>query len=437
MEKSAAKKALLIMTVLLLTLSLGVILFGCNDFGALDEINGGEDGKISSSQNPSSGKTTYNSYTVTTEVGTPSEVYTEYSDMVADVVNTVVVVYVKTSSDSDWVSNGAGVFYGGAADSEGNKATLIITCCHVIDSATEVLVAINTGDTDPSNDRQEVAEVVGMDDVSDVAVLKIDGEYDIAKLRNTDEAPIALGEKATAIGNPLGAGISVTQGIISGTSKSVSMDGITMTLLQTDAAVNGGNSGGALFDAQGYLIGMVNAKSSGENIEGMGYAIPVYDVMYNANSLISTSGNPEYSGLGYIDGEIRLGATFALLNAAQVSANFPSIPSTPGEGEYYYYVNSSASEISAYGSIAKSGQAGAMAGNIIKSVTVNGETKTFNESFQLEDLLNSVRIGDTVTFNLIVRERHSAGIFQTYYTYSESTSNVTMYQYVYGGAIAS
>ena len=437
MEKSAAKKALLIMTVLLLTLSLGVILFGCNDFGALDEINGGEDGKISSSQNPSSEKTTYNSYTVTTEVGTPSEVYTEYSDMVADVVNTVVVVYVKTSSDSDWVSNGAGVFYGDATDSEGNKATLIITCCHVIDSATEVLVAINTGDTDPSNDRQKVAEVVGMDDVSDVAVLKIDGEYDIAKLRNTDEAPIALGEKATAIGNPLGAGISVTQGIISGTSKSVSMDGITMTLLQTDAAVNGGNSGGALFDAQGYLIGMVNAKSSGENIEGMGYAIPVYDVMYNANSLISTSGNPEYSGLGYIDGEIRLGATFALLNAAQVSANFPSIPSTPGEGEYYYYVNSSASEISAYGSIAKSGQAGAMAGNIIKSVTVNGETKTFNESFQLEDLLNSVRIGDTVTFNLIVRERHSVGIFQTYYTYSESTSNVTMYQYVYGGAIAS
>lgn len=437
MEKFAAKKALLIMTVLLLTLSLGVILFGCNDSGALDEINGGEDGKISSSQNPSSGNTTYNSYTVTTEVGTPSEVYTEYSDMVADVVNTVVVVYVKTSSDSDWVSNGAGVFYGDATDSEGNKATLIITCCHVIDSATEVLVAINTGDTDPSNDRQEVAEVVGMDDVSDVAVLKIDGEYDIAKLRNTDEAPIALGEKATAIGNPLGAGISVTQGIISGTSKSVSMDGITMTLLQTDAAVNGGNSGGALFDAQGYLIGMVNAKSSGENIEGMGYAIPVYDVMYNANSLISTSGNPEYSGLGYIDGEIRLGATFALLNAAQVSANFPSIPSTPGEGEYYYYVNSSASEMSAYGSIAKSGQTGAMAGNIIKSVTVNGETKTFNESFQLEDLLNSVRIGDTVTFNLIVRERHSAGIFQTYYTYSESTSNITMYQYVYGGAIAS
>lgn len=435
MNKNVSKRIFLILTALLLTAALGVVMFGCVEDKSLDEINS-EQGNISSNQSSDGGSAgaTYNDYTVTTNVGTPSTVYSSYTEMVDAVVDSVVMVYVKNSSSSEWISNGSGVFYGEGTDDSGNKVSLIVTCCHVVDGSTAVAVGINTADTDSSNDKTVTAEIVGMDDVSDIAVLKIDGGgYNYATLRNTDEAPIVLGEEATPIGNALGAGISVTKGIISGISREVSMDGIVMTLLQTDASVNGGNSGGALFDAQGYLIGIVNAKSGGTNVEGIGYAIPIYDVIEKADSIISTAGNPEFGGLGYVEGEIRLGATFAQLNAAQTQSNFASIPSVPGTGEYYYYVNSSSADINRYGSISKSGATDTMAHSIIKSVTVNGVERKFSDSFLIDDLIDSVNIGDSVTFNLIIPEIHSAGFWQpSYYTYTETTCEITMYQYVYG-----
>ena len=430
MKASSFKKSVLIFCAVMLIICMSAVLFGCQDNEGLDEVTT-EGGKVSSNQTGTS--PTYNNYTVTTEIATPTEGYSDYSEMVNSVVNSVVIVYIKSGEDSEWISNGSGVFYGEATGEDGSKVSLIVTCCHVIDDATAVCVGINTADADSSNDQTVVAEVVGMDDVSDVAVLKIDGGgYNYATLRNTDEAPIVLGEEATAIGNALGAGISTTKGIISGTSRNVSMDGITMTLLQTDASVNGGNSGGALFDSNGYLIGMVNAKSGGTNVEGIGYAIPVYDVISKSDSLISTSGNAEYGGLGYIDGEIRLGATFAMMNSDQVTSNFPGIGSTPGEGEYYYYVNSSPTEISAYGSISKSGKADTMAYSIIKSASANGTNYVFTDDYQIDDFLDSMKVGDKITFYLIIPEEHSVGFFQHYYTYEETTCEITLYQYVYG-----
>ena len=91
-----------------------------------------------------------------------------------------------------------------------------------------------------------------------------------------DSTTLEVGDLAIAIGNPLGElGGSVTSGIISALDREMTIDGQTMTLLQTDAAVNPGNSGGGLFNANGDLIGIVNAKSSGENVEGIGFAIPI------------------------------------------------------------------------------------------------------------------------------------------------------------------
>ena len=173
---------------------------------------------------------------------------------------------------------------------------------------------------------------------------------------------------------------------------------------------------------------LVNAKSGGTNVEGIGYAIPIYDVIEKADSIISTAGNPEFGGLGYVEGEIRLGATFAQLNATQIQSQFANIPSVPGTGEYYYYVNSSSAEISVYGSISKSGATDTMAHSIIKSVTVNGVTHVFNDSYLIDDLMDSVSVGDKVTFNLIIREWTSYWS----YTYTETTCEITMYQYVYG-----
>ena len=209
------------------------------------------------------------------------------------------------------------------------------------------------------------------------------------------------------------------------------LDGVTMTLLQTDAAINGGNSGGALFDANGYLIGIVNAKTTGSAIDGVGYAIPISTAKYVADSIIATAGNPEYNGLGYIEGKIRLGVSIAQLNKATVESDFPQIGDlAPNDSEYYYYV----SEVTAYGSIARSDTEGVIAaGTLITGVTVEGQERRFTDSYTIETMLAEAEIGDVVTFHIITVTVSSTGIFgPTTYTYAESSVDITMYQYVYG-----
>jgi serine protease Do len=102
-----------------------------------------------------------------------------------------------------------------------------------------------------------------------------------------------------AIGNPLGQlGGTVTDGIISALDREITFDGVTMVLLQTNAAVNPGNSGGGLFNAKGELIGIVNAKSVGENVEGLGFAIPISDAIRIMTDLVEK---------GYVSGRVKLG----------------------------------------------------------------------------------------------------------------------------------
>ena len=113
-----------------------------------------------------------------------------------------------------------------------------------------------------------------MDAKTDLAVLKIEATG-LTPAVFGDSDQLVVGETAVAIGNPLGElGGTVTSGIISALSRDVIIDGQTMTLLQTNAAINPGNSGGGLFNSAGELIGIVNAKSSGTGIEGLGFAIP-------------------------------------------------------------------------------------------------------------------------------------------------------------------
>lgn len=435
MTTSKRKKVILAVAAVMLSVCLVVMAIGCtnnNDLNAVD----GTDGRVSSSADnvSDSGNAVHNSYTVQTNFGTPSSSATDYTQMVNDVVDSVVLIYILQSGSSTYQSAGSGVFYG---EIEGEDASMIVTCTHVIDDAQAVRVYVNTGDTDSSNDIALDAEIIGMDDISDVAVLKVDGTgYDYATLRNTDEAPILLGEEVTAIGNALGAGISVTKGIISGTSRTISMDGISMTLLQIDAAVNGGNSGGALFDSEGYLVGIVNAKSTGDDVEGIGYAIPVYDVTDKADGLISTSGDPAYNGLGYIEGEKRLGITVSQLNGTQITGRFSGITSTPADGEYYYYVSPSY-EISAYGSVARSGATSVFSGSygaLITGATVDGTYKAFTDEYLLDDMINETAIGDTVTLHVITISAVSGGFGGLFisYNYTATTADITMYQYVCG-----
>lgn len=179
------------------------------------------------------------------------------------------VVEIQTES----VTNGSNPFQQYVSSGAGSGVILtqdgyIVTNHHVIEDANTITVRTRSGD-------EYNASLVGSDEQSDLAVLKIDATG-LTPAVLGDSTTLEVGDLAIAIGNPLGElGGSVTSGIISALDREMTIDGQTMTLLQTDAAVNPGNSGGGLFNANGDLIGIVNAKSSGENVEGIGFAIPI------------------------------------------------------------------------------------------------------------------------------------------------------------------
>lgn len=162
------------------------------------------------------------------------------------------------------VSQGTGTIY----SSDGH----IITNYHVIESAIDSkteFIYVTIGNESIK------AEIVGVDSMSDLAVIKVNKKGLVAaKFADSDD--IKIGEMAIAIGNPLGEKLkaSVTVGYISALDRKITSDGRTYTLIQTDAAINTGNSGGPLSNAQGFVIGINTAKISGYNVEGIGFAIP-------------------------------------------------------------------------------------------------------------------------------------------------------------------
>lgn len=166
-------------------------------------------------------------------------------------------------------SHGSGVVY----KIEGDKA-YVITNNHVIagNDALQVIMA---------NGEVADAELIGSDDLTDLAVLSIDASFVTTTIEFADSDAIKVGSLAIAIGSPLNSNFasSVTQGIVSGLNRAVSVDvDYEANLLQTDAAINPGNSGGALVNKDGHLIGINSSKFGSDVIEGMGFAIPSNDV---------------------------------------------------------------------------------------------------------------------------------------------------------------
>lgn len=168
----------------------------------------------------------------------------------------------------------------------------IVTNYHVIENATRIKVILSSG---ASYD----AKVVGADAESDLALIKIEDKgLPFATLG--DSSNVMVGDRAIAIGNPLGTELmgTVTQGIISAVNRTVQVDNRTMTLLQTDAAINSGNSGGALINAYGEVIGINSVKMAASGVEGLGFAIPSNTV----NSIIS-----DLKESGYVRGRLSIG----------------------------------------------------------------------------------------------------------------------------------
>lgn len=146
----------------------------------------------------------------------------------------------------------------------------VVTNNHVIEGASSVKVTLNTGS-------EYEAKIIGSDPKTDLAVLKISPDEQLTVAELGDSSAVQVGERAVAIGNPLGMEFfgSTTQGIISAINRTITVDNRTMSVIQTDAAINEGNSGGALVNAFGQVIGINAVKISSSTIEGMGFAIPI------------------------------------------------------------------------------------------------------------------------------------------------------------------
>ena len=230
------------------------------------------------------------------------------TEQVADLVSpSVVVITTEQVVYSQWswygqnqVESGAGS--GVIISSDG----YILTCAHVVDGASNITVTIN--------DKDYTATLVGEDTTSDIAVIKIDANG-LTPATVGDSDSLKVGQNVMAVGNPLGElGGTVTGGMISALNRSVTIQGTnstnTMSLIQMDASVSPGNSGGGLFNMNGELVGIVNAKSSSSDAEGLGFAIPINDAIKVAQELLEN---------GYVTGRPYLGVTYLAVTDAQTA----------------------------------------------------------------------------------------------------------------------
>ena len=229
--------------------------------------------------------------TSTPDIDTDTLGQMSVADVVTSVKHAVVEIQTERVSTSrfmgNFVSTGAG---SGVIISEDGY---IVTNDHVISGAQTIKVRL-------SNEQEYIATLIGSDRRTDLAVLKIEAD-NLQPATMGHSSGLQVGQTAIAIGNPLGElGGTVTSGIISALDREITVEGEAMSLLQTDAAVNPGNSGGGLFDLYGKLVGVVNAKSSGSEIEGLGFAIPIDTARIVVEQL------KEY---GYVRGRIDTGLT--------------------------------------------------------------------------------------------------------------------------------
>ena len=178
----------------------------------------------------------------------------------------------------------------------------ILTNHHVIEDASSITVSLHDG-------RSYEAALIGYDKSNDIAVLKIEAEEDLAPVILGDSDSLNVGDPVVAIGNPLGElTFSLTAGYVSAKDRQVTFSGgTTMNLIQTDAAINSGNSGGALFNMYGEVVGVTNAKyssssSSEASIDNIGFAIPINSIMEIVQSIIEKGYiSKPYIGVQVID----------------------------------------------------------------------------------------------------------------------------------------
>lgn len=282
------------------------------------------------------------------------------ADIVSITENAVVEIATETVTNGtimrQFISEGAGSGVIVRADG------YIVTAYHVIEDANKIKVTLKNGEI-------YEAELIGSDSDNDIAIIKIKKD-DLTSAVLGDSSTLRVGETAIAIGNPLGQlGGTVTTGIISALDREIDLGDTIMNLLQTNAAINPGNSGGGLFNINGELIGITIAKSTGSDVEGLGFAIPINDVKDIINDILT---------YGYVKGKIQMG-----MNLLDVSDVYSAM---------MYGLNSTGVYIQGVVEGSSADKAGLKSGDRI--VEFAGEDiMTFSE---LKKVINKHEVGETV-----------------------------------------
>ena len=246
----------------------------------------------------------------------------------------------------------------------------VVTNNHVVEGTDNVSVKLHDGSTYP-------AEIIGGDSLSDVALLKIEAEG-LSHVAVGDSDAIAVGEGCIAIGNPLGElTFTMTGGYVSALPREINISGKPISMFQTDAAINAGNSGGPLFDMNGNVIGITSAKysgvtGSGASIEGVGFAIPINDALRVVYDL------QEY---GFVRGRAYLGITLKDLDGT--TAETYGLPVGP------------------IVQTVVAGSCAEKAGIQVRDIILAFEGTTVKSYTQLVSAMNKTRAGDTVTIKLL------------------------------------
>ena len=297
------------------------------------------------------------------------------SDIASMNSDSVVEITISTTNSNVFFGNYTSTGSGGGViiSSDG----YILTNNHVINSANEINIRLHDG-------TEYKATVVGSDSRTDIGILKVDAK-NLKPVVVGDSDKLVVGETAVVIGNPLGKlGGTVTNGIISALEREIILDGSKMNLIQTNAAINPGNSGGGLFNSKGELVGIVVAKSSGLDIEGLGFAIPVNDVKNVISDILN---------LGYVSGRPFLGVSLTDSKQTQVPSNsiwgilYGQSMTTTSYGAYVTDVipNSAADE----------------AGIKVDDQIISINNEMISETSQVTNTIAEHEIGETVKIGIV------------------------------------
>lgn len=196
----------------------------------------------------------------------------------------------------------------GVIIAQNDTELLIVSNNHVVEGAQELSVCFSVDTEDPENAVVK-AQTKGTDPSHDLAIVAVnlsdipdDIKNQIKVIPIGDSDSLEMGQQVVAIGNALGYGQSLTVGYVSALNREVTVDDITNNMIQTDAAINFGNSGGALLNTAGELVGINSVKAASEGVEGMGYAIPMNTAMPILNELMNRQTRTEVdaSEMGYL-----------------------------------------------------------------------------------------------------------------------------------------